>query len=527
MIRLLFPSNQMIAGTLVESALRRSCGEGSVESVTFAFFLEWLENPDVSCWFFISPPDDWSDAIKHALCNFNTKFILFGSIPPKLGKFLGVKWQRPISDELKKASECEPAPLHSFSESLAHIRYIRPLGNCESPIHERPLLRYDFADEWNNLGFGRIASEGSPWSIGEEIDLPSQVSFAELIINEKKISSFSGLWDWSRSSLLWVNRPVGLIDSCEHLLLECYLSNYRSEELPCWPTVEEIPYGYDAAVTMRLDCDEDVESARGLFETYQSQGIPFSLALHTKLLDDSRHHSLPRNILSHGGSLLSHSASHAPDWGGDYTAAYTESRESHKRILETTGVSVRYAVSPFHQTPLFAREALSDAGYAGCIGGIIRNDPDFLMARGGVPPGGNNGFVSHSQQCMLHGDCLLDTNDPLAVFKQAFDNARKSRTLFGYLDHPFSSRYQYGWKSEEQRKKIHEVYLSYIKKIGNVLFLNEEESLDFITWKSRIQVRTLPNGFLFKAPFAPMKGRAGSIRYQGRRVPMEREEILL
>ena len=120
MIRLLFPSNQMIAGTLVASALRRSCGEGSVESVTFAFFLEWLENPDVSCWFFISPPDDWSDAIKHALCNFNTKFILFGSIPPKLGKFLGVKWQRPISDELKKASDQNFSILACISSVFAN-----------------------------------------------------------------------------------------------------------------------------------------------------------------------------------------------------------------------------------------------------------------------------------------------------------------------------------------------------------------------------------------------------------------------
>src|SRR5690606_27172436 len=112
---------------------------------------------------------------------------------------------------------------------------------------------------------------------------------------------------------------------------------------------------------------------------------------------------------------------------------------------------VPYAVSPFHQSPQYALEALCDVGYSGCIGGIIRNDPEFLLARGGELAGFPVGFIGHSQQCMLHGDCLLEAGDPLAIYKMAFDQALETRSLFGYLDHPFSERYQYGWVDEESR----------------------------------------------------------------------------
>ena len=68
---------------------------------------------------------------------------------------------------------------------------------------------------------------------------------------------------------------------------------------------------------MRLDCDEDVESARELWALYRNLDVPFSIAIHTAHLSEKKNHVLPREILAFGGTILSHSATHAPNWGGE------------------------------------------------------------------------------------------------------------------------------------------------------------------------------------------------------------------
>jgi hypothetical protein len=194
--------------------------------------------------------------------------------------------------------------------------------------------------------------------------------------------------------------------------------------------------------------------------------------------------------------VLSHTATHAPNWGGSYAAALGEGLESADLLRDVISESVRYAVSPFHQTPDYALQGLVDAGYAGCIGGIIRNDPDFLLARGGVLAGMPDGFVGHSQQCMLHGDCMLQGDDPLAIFKQAFDQAMDSATLFGYLDHPFSERYAYGWESEVQRVQAHTDLIAYIRSRSvQPVFMNENVAMDFLQMKGRVHLIETNDGF--------------------------------
>jgi hypothetical protein len=90
---------------------------------------------------------------------------------------------------------------------------------------------------------------------------------------------------------------------------------------------------------------------------------------------------------------------------------------------------------------------------------------------------------------MLHGDCMLAEGDPLAVFKQAFDRACETRTLFGYLDHPFSERYQYGWTDEASRIGAHQELIGYIRsKAPGTVFLSENNALDFLIAKSEWQV---------------------------------------
>ena len=255
---------------------------------------------------------------------------------------------------------------------------------------------------------------------------------------------------------------------------------------------------------MRLDCDEDVESARPLWEAYREMGVPFSLAVHTTNLADPRHHPILRELVAAGGSVLSHTATHAPNWGGSYAAARAEGEESARQLETVTGVPVRYAVSPFHQTPPYALAGLADAGYRGCIGGIIRNDPEFLLARGGHLAGLPESFVGHSQQCMLHGDCLRAESDPLAVYRQAFDLALETRTLFGYLDHPFSERYAYGWPDEGARIRAHRDFVAYIRgRAADPLFLTEEAALDFLRAKADLRIVRDEAGFRVLPPAVP------------------------
>lgn len=493
MIHLVCPAYSSDAGIVVEAALQRSFTATLVQKSSFAPLQSNRQGTTPACWVLINPPDSWVPAMQAAL-QAKTKIILLGTIPTSLSSLLQAQLAE-LPEHLAEAAQCCPAPPGSPSESPACIRYRRVSEHIQPPLEKRPFVRFDFADEWNNQGYGAIKTDDSVWSVSQLVQIPDQYTVAEITIDGRSLSAYAGLWDFPASSLLWFNRPVGPVDSQEWRLIEQFLAHHRHDNLPCWPVIREVPHGYDAAVTMRLDCDEDVESARGLRDLYQQLDVPLSLALHTSVLSDPRHHQLPQEVLAHNGAILSHTATHAPNWGGSYEAAYAEGSQSAEVISRLIGKPVRYAVSPFHHTPDYARAGLADAGYCGCIGGIIHNDPDFLMARAGVPPGGAQGFIGHSQQCMLHGDCLLDEADPLRLYKAAFDLAKAGKSVFGYLDHPFSERYSYGWQSEAQRAAMHAQFVAYIKQTGRVLFCNQEQAMDFLLQKSAIRVVPEQNGF--------------------------------
>ena len=494
MIHVICPGSRSEAGNIVEAAMRRSCGKRLVCRSSITIMMGKPSPLTVACWVLIDPLEAWSLTIIEAIQGRDCKILLLGAIPPTLASHLNMT-VFPVGQTLKDAVACVPAPSHQFTESEARVTYIKGLASFLSPIQSRPFLRYDFTDEWNNLGYGAIKADDSIWAIATQALIATDNCIAEVSTGEQALSAYCGLWDAQANSLLWFNRPVGPVDSQEWSLIEYFLANYRNINLPCWPVIREIPHGHDGAVTMRLDCDEDIESARTLWETYQTLDIPFSLALHAAVLPDERQHLLPQQVLEKGGAILSHTATHAANWGGSYDAAYHEAISSAQEVLQVTGHRVRYAVSPFHQTPDYARAALADAGYKGCIGGIIRNDPDFLMARAGLAPGSADGFIGHSQQCMLHGDCVLEGTEPLAIFKQAFDMAKAGGAFFGYLDHPFSPRYQYGWLSEAQRITMHREFISYLKLSDNILFCNQTDALDFLSDKAAIELTMQSDGF--------------------------------
>lgn len=485
MIGVLFHDAAAQAGQLVLAALRRSVTATLARPISRGALRAAADSVIAA----VDIPDAWGDDLLAWLRARPRKLVVFGRMPAALAAQLGLHIDSSFVGELAAASRSEPAPTGDARASRAAVDYTARAALLGGDVWHRPFERFDFTDEWNNLGFGAIRCDGSIWSIAQPAHAASDAELASVRIDGAPACSYAALWDDEASSILWFNRASGPIDSFEWRLVERFLSTYRTDVLPAHPVLSELPWGYDAGITSRLDCDEDVEASRPLWDAYRRMGVPFSLAVHTQNLRDPRHYPILRELLSDGGAVLSHTATHAPNWGGSYEAALAEGLQSADLLRQVIDRTVRYAVSPFHQSPPYALRALADAGYAGCIGGIIRNDPEFLIARGGELAELPAGFVGHSQQCMLHGDCMRAEGDPLAVYKQAFDLAYQTRTLFGYLDHPFSDRYQYGWRDEPQRIGAHEQLVAYIRgRASRPLFMTEETALDFLAARADVRI---------------------------------------
>lgn len=499
MIGVVAPHAAEEAAQLVLAALRRSVTATQTRRISPAA----LESAESDTIVAIDPDDAFARRIDHWLARGHRKLLLLGAVPERLCDRFGlqpVAWPEGSASWSRSA----PAPAYGSAESPAAIQYATTAVQLGGQTWHRPLERFDFTDEWNNLGYGVIRADESIWALASPLQAANEHELASLRLDGQGVATYAALFDEPRASVLWFNRPVGPIDSFEWRLVEQFVASYRHQELPCYPVLSEIPWGHDAAITMRLDCDEDVESARPLWDVYRDMGVPFSLAVHTTNLADPRHHRILSELMAAGGSVLSHTATHAPNWGGSYAAARAEGGESARLLEAVTGTSVHYAVSPFHHTPPYALAGLADAGYRGCIGGIIRNDPEFLLARGGHLAGLPEGFVGHSQQCMLHGDCMRADGDPLAVYKQAVDLACETRSLFGYLDHPFSARYAYGWPDEGTRIRAHRDFVAYIRgRAASPLFLAEEDGLDFLRAKAAVRVVRDAAGFRLLPPSAP------------------------
>ncbi len=498
MIDLLSSGQSTEAAQLVLAALKRSVSDTQARWIAPAA----IDTTSSAMLIAIDPTEQVAGRLLAWLKRGQRKLILLGKLPGSINHHFGLQTTTLPADP-ESWSRSALAPIYGFAESSAYVRYGKLAEQFSASGWMRPFERFDFTNEWNNLGYGAIREDGSIWSLSSPLKASWEHELASVEINGSEVATYCGLFNDTHSSTLWFNRSVGPIDSFEWRIVESFLSSLRYDELPCQPVLQEIPWGHDAAVTMRLDCDEDVESARQLWGAYREMGVPFSLAVHTTNLNDRRHHCILRELADAGGSVLSHTATHAENWGGSHEAAFNEALESAKRLGEVIGKPIKYAVSPFHQSPSYALAALADAGYLGCIGGIIRNDPEFLISRGGALASLPQGFVGHSQQYMLHGDCMLSEGDPLSIYKAAFDRAWETRTLFGYLDHPFSERYQYGWADESSRIAMHRDLIGYIRKKASApLFLSENDAMDFLNTKAQWRMMEDENSFYLAAPKA-------------------------
>lgn len=488
MIGILASYEYQLARDLVLAAVRRSVSSSLAQLIIPADISKY----DVM--FTISPDEKLGDSLFDWLSFKSRKLIIFGQMPSNLMHYFGLKanaWETP-TDSWAKSKAALP---NHFAESSARVRYQSSAKVLGVSDWSRALERFDFSSEWNNLGFGAIRADSSIWAISAPVRAREENELALVETDEGVLASYAAIFSVANSSVLWVNRKVGLIDSFEWRLIENYLSNYLYEKQPCVPVISEIPWECDAAITMRLDCDEDISTARRLWSAYQDLGVPMSLAIHTTNLKYEEDIDFLTEFCESGGKLLSHSSTHRKNWGGNYQAALAEAVDSRECIFKFTGILVDYAVSPFHQSPNYALQALCDAGYRGCIGGIISNDPEFLIARGGEIAGLPSGFIGHSQQVMMHGDCMMIGEDRLAVYKNAFDKAYETRSLFGYLDHPFSERYTYGWADENTRIQVHLDFIAYIRQqASKPIFMDEAEALDFLCMRAKIRLLHNKNG---------------------------------
>ena len=500
---------------LVLAALRRSLPAGLVESLDPDAL---AEGPPVLV--LVDPEAGWAPQLRHWLANGQRKVLLLGRLPDPICELLQI--DAVAAAPLDPAGAlAAPAVPHAGSSSPLSIRYQEAAATLGARQWQRAFRRYDFADEWNNLGFGAMGLAGDIWSIGAPLRLLKGELAAIVDAEGVRIASYCGLFDTDAASSLWFNRPVGPIDSFEWRLVENFLSRHRPEATPLVPVLSEAPAGHDLVVTMRLDCDEDIESARALHDAYRARGIPLSLAVKTGLITEGFSTALLDDVLASGGSVLAHSVTHAPNWGGSYEAACREAGQSALMLKMATGQYPRYAVSPFHQTPLYALAALSHSGLVGCIGGNIASDPAFNLARGGVPSGSAAGFVGQSQQCMLHGDCLLDGPQPMAIYVEAARLAHQSGSLFGYLDHPFSPRYQYGWADEAERIAAHMTLIDAIAALAEApLHLSADAALDFSALRSRVRVTREGDIYRVATPQLPASLPPPVLELGGQRVAL-------
>jgi hypothetical protein len=447
------------------------------------------------CPVWINPPDYVSVELAEVLQS-GGKAIVLGRIGPSVAETLGLQWSAPVEWPVEwEACEIERERHHDESLAAVHYGGHHALARL-APSNIRPLCRFDFADEWNNLGFGRIRLDGSAWSVQSTVAIGDATALAHLIASGDARFVYAAVRDTASGSALWFNRPVGPVDSLEWRIVESFLADHRAGELPCWPCLGEIPAEYESAVCARLDCDEAVASSCALLELYQDHGLPLSLALLTGQSIEPADIDLLRKLVAARGSVVSHSVRHEPNWGGSYERACREAAESRRWFDENLreATPVLYAVSPFHQNPQYAVAALADNGYEGFVGGIIANDPEYLLGRAGRVPFVTRPIVSLSTQCMFHGDCYARGDKSIDVYRESFDQHMTAGATFGYLDHPFSPRYQYGWSDEATRLAAHGELIEHIGKRPEIWWANLNDVLDFLRQRDDVRIQMGANG---------------------------------
>jgi len=503
------------AATVVKVALQRSFGV-------------WDTSNSSSIHFFISPSTEEELEAFSKACKVGSKIVVFGS-PENLPPLFTGLHENLTRIELQDLGACPPSSEVQPSVSAGHVSYVNhPLTeDLSASIRTRPFCRYDFTDEWNNLGYGKILTDESCWGVKntyrnqEAIELGSIQCQSASEAPSTYIGPYFTLNDTPTASVLWCPRAVGPVDSTEWAIVERFISDWRYPELPCHPCIMQTPWGVSAIATMRLDCDEAVSSSNHLFEWYRQQGIPFSLAIKSDLQFSKDDLFMLEAVLEAGGTILSHSHTHLPNWGKDKEQAFAEAITSSQIIEGLCLQRPSLAVSPFHMNPPYAMQALAEAGISGVVSGIIHNDPEYLLGRAGRVPFVEDAlqFISISQQSMLHGD-TFNAQNGVDVHIAGFEIQHQANGIFGYLDHPFSGRYQYGWQDKAQQLVGHQLLIEAIRSFPNTCFWNQETCFEFVKSCSATSF-TLKNNKVTNIRLSGSAPATMQYRFNNKLVPIE------
>jgi hypothetical protein len=436
-------------------------------------------------YYFISPTKADEDLIKNIINNNNnnSKILILGKISNELAKLLGLKH----NDNKIVLNELTYDHQKYEDKSNLNIKYNYHLLNKNNPLSKRYFYRFDFTDEWNNLGYGAITTDNTIWSISNSLEIIDATSLADIYEKDSLKSVFISLKEYDTSSILYINREVGNVDGLDWSIVEDFLYKYKIKKLPSLPLICDIPYGYNGIASSRLDCDQSIINTKPLVDLYKKYNINLSLAIATGININSKDIEFLNQFYNNGGAILSHTVNHHEFWGEKYDVVYKEAKES-KQWIEQNVINLKelkYAVSPFHSNKPYSIQALADIGYKGFISGIIHNDPEYLVATSGEVSFVDKKIVTHSQQCMLHGDCYKRSG--LDIYKKSFENHYKAKKMFGYLDHPFGD-YDYGWSNEDERLEVHQKFIEYINSFENIKWMSATEILDFVVDKSNIDI---------------------------------------
>ena len=178
-IILLSHSSDLVSAELVRVALQRSFSISQVASLSYEKFdLSWIKGRQIVC--FLNPRDS-ERKILAELLSLQCKSIVLGSLGPGFANDIGID-VRSLDSGIHGLGEVRTSASQMFDASAASIVYNVEHGLLASlAIKGRPLSRYDFTDEWNTLGFGRITTEGSCWSISQLATATGAVPLAQVL----------------------------------------------------------------------------------------------------------------------------------------------------------------------------------------------------------------------------------------------------------------------------------------------------------------------------------------------------------
>lgn len=496
-------------------ALQRSCGRAAVIELGIG------EGQRFDLAVASGATDDWADSVLNWINSGRRKLVVFGGMPERLRRWLGFS-DIGLSRVMDFEVEAESAAAGHPRESRARIRYTPLASRLGGKPMDRPFARYDLGTDWDNLGTGFITTDGSAFAVGTPFSVREENELARIEGTAGRSGSYAGLFDFPETSVLWFNREVGPIDSPEWRLVERFLADYRADDLPCQPIIEEIPFGHDAAFAVRVASTADVAATQALFELYGELDIPLSLTMDEAAFADPGQRLLLHNLVEGGNCVLPTLAPRGGIGIGGEAIERHEARKMADTLERLTGKRPLYAIMPGNSAD-FALKMPADADYSGVMLGSSTRQPQMLLARGGTMDATGRDFMAHSRSCLIHGAALSGTGDPLKVYRQAIEAAIDSATMLCFTDQAVGG--DRGFASEAERLGLHRDLIAEVRlKADNPSFLSCDVAMDFLARKSKVEIADHGSGFLVSN--VDRAGPGIAARYRGKLLPLAEGMLL-